>query len=462
MSFRSRRKPLSEQDQAFVSDTAAALLQDTPRGARLLLWSIVLFLVCALSWAWYAQLEEVTVGQGKVIPSRQLQVVQNLEGGILEQIFVKEGQQVKMGQPLMRLDDTQFRSSFRENRNARENLQLMVARLRDEIHLVNTLSLEQLQQLKDYSVNTPQLDALAEMSPVAVAAERTVLASRITNLQAGLQVLIEQYAQAEAELNEQRASSDSLRQSYNLAKEEVALKRPLVEEQIVSKIEFLQDRRRLNDLSGQLKANRFAIDRARRQLEENLQKREELIAGFRAEALREQRLSQAELERLDESGVGLEDRVNRTLVTSPVHGAIQKINIATVGGVIQPGMNLVEIVPLDGHLQVEARIRPEDIAFIRPGLDAIVKLTAYDFAIYGGLAGKVVHVSPDTVVDPQGNSFYIARVETDQSYLGPESRPLPIIPGMLTSVDIITGKKSVLDYLLKPINRARESALRER
>jgi len=457
-----RKTPLSEQDLTFVSDTASAMLQDTPRGARLLLWSIVLFLICAVTWAWFAQLEEVTVGQGKVIPSRQLQVIQNLEGGILAEIFVKEGEQVESGQPLIRLDDTQFRSSFRENRNARENLQLMVARLKDELDLVNRLSLDALQQLSDYRAATPALDAFSEWLPAAVQAEREVLEGRIRNLQAGQQVLVEQYAQAEDALNELRANAESLKRSYDLAKEELELKRPLVKQQIVSKIEFLQDRRRLNDLAGQREANEFAISKARKQLEENLVKRQELVAGFRAEALREQRVSQAELDQLDESGVGLEDRVNRTLVTSPVRGTIQKINIATVGGVIQPGMNIVEIVPLDGLLQVEARIKPEDIAFIRPGLDAIVKLTAYDFAIYGGLQGKVIHVSPDTVVDQQGNSFYVARVETDQSFIGPASKPLPIIPGMLTSVDIITGKKSVLDYLMKPINRARANALRER
>lgn len=458
----SRSTPLSAQDLAFVSSTAEALLQDTPRGARLLLWSIVLFLACALGWAWFAQLEEVTVGDGKVIPSRQLQVVQNLEGGILAEIFVKEGQQVEAGDPLIRLDDTQFRSSFRENTNARGNLQVMVARLQDEIDLVNQLQLDQLSQLKDFSRVTPKLDAMAELQALPVEAERLVLEGRLLNLQAGLQVLIEQHSQAEDALSELKSNARSLSRSYQLAKEELELKRPLVKEQIVSRIEFLQDRRKLNDLAGELDATEFSISKARKLLEENLQKRAELVAGFRADALREQRLSQAELDRLGESGVGLADRVNRTLVTSPVHGAIQTINIATVGGVIQPGMNLVEIVPLDGHLQVEARIKPEDIAFIRPGLDAIVKLTAYDFAIYGGLKGKVIQVSPDTVVDPSGNSFYLARVETDQSYIGPASQPLPIIPGMLTSVDIITGKKSVLDYLLKPINRARNNALRER
>ena len=458
-----RKTPLSEQDLAFVSDTAAALMQSAPRGARLLLWAIVLFLACALTWAWYAQVDEVTVGEGKVIPSRQLQVVQNLEGGIVAEIFVKEGQQVEPGQPLVRLDDTQFRSSFRENTNARGNLQVMVARLQDEIALVNQLGIKQLQQLTDFDAHTPRLDTMAEALKAEVQEERKVYHGRILNLQASLQVLIEQYAQAQDALSELKANKDSLARSYELAKEELELKRPLVEEQIVSKIEFLQDRRRLNDLAGELKATKFSISKAQKLLEENLQKRQEQVARFRAEALREQRLSQAELDRLDESGVGLEDRVNRTLVTSPVRGAIQKINISTVGGVVQPGMNLVEIVPLDGKLQVEARIKPEDIAFIHPGLSAIVKLTAYDFAVYGGLNGEVIHVSPDTVVDPQtGNSFYVARVETEKSYIGPESQPLPIIPGMLTGVDIITGKKSVLDYLLKPINRARANALRER
>ncbi|MBY4675564.1 HlyD family type I secretion periplasmic adaptor subunit [Marinobacterium sp. CAU 1594] len=457
-----KQTPLSEQDMAFVSDTSAALMLATPRGARFLLWSIFAFLICALVWAYFAQIDEVTVGAGKVIPSRHLQVIQNLEGGIVAEIYVAEGEQVAPGQPLVRLDDTQHRTSFRENQQARGNLEVMVARLKDEAALPKAIDVDQLERLHELSSHTPNLAALNDKFPTLVRSESEVLEGRIRNLQAGLQVLSDQRGQAKTELNSLKSKVASLTTSYQLAREELELKRPLVEEGVVSRIEFLQDRRKVNDLKGELDGTRFAISKAAKQIEELEQKRLELVAKFRSDALNEQRLSAAELDQLGESKVGLEDRVNRTLVTSPVKGTIQKIHVTTVGGVVQPGMMLMEIVPLEGVLQVEAKIKPEDIAFIRPGLNAVVKLTAYDFAIYGGLAGKVVHVSPDTVIDEEGNSFYIARVETAQTHLGPADKPLPIIPGMLTSVDIMTGKKSVLDYLLKPINRARANAFRER
>lgn len=457
-----QRSPLSDQDMTFVSDTSAALLQSTPRGARFLLWSILAFLLCAITWAYFAEVDEVTVGAGKVIPSQHLQVVQNLEGGIVADIVVKEGDKVEPGQPLIRLDDTQHLTSFRENQQARGNLQVMVARLQDEADLLKTLSTSKLARLRDLSTYTVNLNKLAEVSPSLVLGEMEVLEGRIRNLQVGMQVLSDQRAQATEELRGLRSKVGSLTTSYELAIEELELKRPLVAEGVVSRIEFLQDRRKVNDLQGELDGVRFGISKAQKQVAELKQKRLELVAKFRSEALKEHRLSKAELDQLVESRIGLEDRVKRTLVTSPVKGTIQKINVTTVGGVVQPGMDLLEIVPLEGRLQVEAKIKPEDIAFIRPGLNAVVKLTAYDFAIYGGLAGEVVHVSADTNIDEEGNSFYIALIETTENHLGPVSKPLPIITGMLTSVDIMTGKKSVLDYLLKPINRARANALRER
>ena len=171
---------------------------------------------------------------------------------------------------------------------------------------------------------------------------------------------------------------------------------------------------------------------------------------------------QNKLSQLSEGQVGLQDRVARTSVLSPVKGTIKTIKVNTVGGVVQPGMDLVEVVPMEDNLLIEARVLPKDIAFLRPGLEAIVKVSAYDFAIYGGLKGKLEHISADTIQDEKGNAFYLVRVRTEKSYLGDASKPLPIIPGMMASVDIITGKKSVLEYLLKPIIRAKQSALRER
>ena len=451
-----------DSDLEFASDRMAAVLESTPQGARLLLWGIALFMFVALIWASFAQLDEVSVGMGKVIPSKQLQVVQNLEGGIIEQILVKEGEQVEAGQALLRLDDTQFKATFRENEQAYDNLRAIVARLRDEAAILKQVQDAKGFEVPDLRAQSRYLNSMPQSLSSLVEREREVLEGRINNMSAGLDVLTGQIAQKQDELAALVNKGESLETSYQLAEQEVELKRPLVIEGVVSQIEFLQDQRRLNDIHGEREAIRLSIPKVEKETAELSQKQHELVAKARSNTLSELSTSQSELDQMEESRVGLEDKLNRTLVVSPMRGIIQTINVSTLGGVVQPGMNLVEIVPLEGNLLVEAKIKPEDIAFIRPGLDAVVKLTAYDFAIYGGLHGNVVHVSPDTVIDEEGRSFYLVRVETDKAFLGPEANPLPIITGMMTSVDIMTGKKTVLDYLLKPINRARANALRER
>ncbi|MDH3901343.1 MAG: HlyD family type I secretion periplasmic adaptor subunit, partial [Gammaproteobacteria bacterium] len=218
----------------------------------------------------------------------------------------------------------------------------------------------------------------------------------------------------------------------------------------------------VNDLKGELEASQLAIPRIHSQLEEMKDKIGDLEISFRTKARGELNETEAELSGVEATLKGQQDRVTRTLVRSPVHGAVKQIMVTTIGGVIQPGMDLLEIVPVEGSLLVEAHVRPADIAFLRPGQDAQVRITAYDYAIYGGLPAKLEHISADTITDEQGDSYYLIRVRTDRSHLGTTEAPLKIIPGMTAVVDILTGEKTVLDYLLKPVLRAREMALRER
>ncbi|MCM2680333.1 HlyD family type I secretion periplasmic adaptor subunit [Echinimonas agarilytica] len=452
----------TDQELSLMSDRSAAMLLNTPKGARTMLWSIGIFLVLALMWAAFAEIDEVAVGSGKVIPSQQMQVIQNLEGGIVAEIFIKEGQAVEVGTPLIRLDDTLLNSEFRERNRSYDDHRVIIARLKDEIASVDTFANSVSEEEQTVIVSDAFLSEFDEELPTLTKRERRVLRGRINGLTSAMEVLEQQREQAENDLSALQGKLVSVTRSYHLAEQEIELMRPLVEEGVVSQIEFLQKLREENNLKGEMNAARLAIPKARNTIEETLEKREEVAAKFRSESLRDLSRFESESGKIVESRVGLEDKVNRTLVRSPVNGTIQKLNINTVGGVVQPGMNLVEIVPIDGKLLVEAKIKPEDIAFIRNDLSAVVKFTAYDFAIYGGINGKVVNVSPDTVLDEEGNSFYLVRVETEKSYLGNEQAPLPIITGMLTSVDIMTGKKSVLDYLLKPITRARANALRER
>lgn len=453
MSERSDRNELKREwkladgaDREYLTDLGSAVLQQSPRGGRLMLWAVVLFFVFAAYWASIAELDEVTRGTGKVIPSSQVQVIQNLEGGILAEILVSEGDIVKPGQTLLRIDDTRFASSYREGRVGYLNLKARAARLQAEAEGVEFVIPEEVQN----------------QQPELVQREFHLFQSRAEELESNIRILEQQVNQRKQELAELNVKEANLVGSYQLLRRELDLTAPLEKEGVVSEVEVIRLKRQVNDLDGQLKATRLAIPRLRSILEEAEQKVEETKLEFRAKSREELNETLAELARTTEANQALEDRVKRTWVKSPVRGTVKQLMVNTVGGVIQPGMDLVEIVPLEDTLLVEAKIRPSDIAFIRPGQDVTVKLTAYDFAIYGGLHASLEHISADTITDSEGESFYLVRVRTDRNQLGSEAEPLPIIPGMQTEVDILTGKKTVLTYLVKPVLRGMNRALSER
>lgn len=442
----SSKNQISQDDLEYLTDRNAALMLKTPRGGRIILWVIFIFVAVALVWANYTSLDEVTVGEGKVIPSSQVQQIQNLEGGILKEINVQVGQVVEKDQILMTIENTEALSSLREQQAEFINLQVRATRL----------------QAESYGV-TPEFEENAkEEYPLVVNRELDLYKNRLESLrtnQAGFQQQIEQRKQ---EIVEQQAKLDNLKQSYTFSKEELDLTRPAFEQGAVSRVELLQLERQVNQLKGDLDATQLAIPRARSALKEAQSKLEESEAQFRADAQEDLTGVKSKLDQLRETSVSLQDKVSRTQVRSPLKGIVKQIQLNTVGGVIKPGMNLMEIVPIEDSLLIEAKVRPENIGFIQPKFSAVVKLSAYDFAIFGGLHGVVENISADTILDEEGNSFYLVRVRTDKNYLGTEKAPLPIIPGMQATVDIITGKKTLLDYLLKPILKAQQNALRER
>jgi adhesin transport system membrane fusion protein len=440
--------PAGRDDHAFVDRaTAAALTRPHPR-ASLLLFTVVLAVAALIAWAGWATLDEVTRGQGKVVPSRQVQVVQNLEGGIVTELLVREGEVVEASQVLLRLDNVTAAADYREKRARYLALSASVARLDAEI-----------------AGGTPDFPTeVARERPSLVANETQLFESRADALAREIGILERQQEQRQREIEELQARAAQLERSLALAQEELDITRPLAQRQIVSRIELLRLERTVGDLDGELQQTRIAIPRAESALGEAEQRIAERRVAARAEALRERSAVMAELGALGEEVGAGEDRVRRAEVRSPVRGTVKQLMVHTVGGVIQPGMDLIEIVPLEDTLLVEAEIRPGDIAFLYPGLPATVKVAAYDFAIYGGLDGTVETISADTIEDPERDeSFYRVLVRTDDNVLvGPNGAPLPIIPGMTVQVDILTGEKTVLDYLLKPLRRAQERALRER
>lgn len=439
-----RRIPAADVDLA--TDIRVSLLAQTPRGGSIILWITLLIFSIALTWAYFSEVEEVTTGGGKVVPSRQLQVVQNLEGGILSEILVSRGDVVEKDQLLLRIDEKRFSAPYQETRFNYLALMAKLARLRAETH------------------NTPFTvpEEVLKENPEVGKREQELFESRKKELDETLGVLEEQKKQREQEISELEAKINELTRTHKLLRSEIDLTRPLVKSGAVSEVEYLRLQRQDSEMQGQLTAERLALPRIRSTLEEAKRAIVEARLKFANAAKTELNETFAKLEGLSATSIALEDRLHRTAVRSPVRGIINQIFINTVGGVIQPGMNLIEIVPLEDTLLVEARIKPSDIAFLSPKLKATVKFTAYDFTIYGGLVAQVEHISADSIVDEKGNSYYLVNVRTTKNYLGTEQAPLPIIPGMVANVDILTGKKRVITYLLKPILRAKSMALRER
>ena len=298
--------------------------------------------------------------------------------------------------------------------------------------------------------------------PALAATERALFESRQQQLANEVAGLEEQLAQRRQELRELGSKQVQYRSSLELLRKEIAMSEPLVAQGAISQVEILRLKRAEVESRGQMDSTALAIPRAESAIKEVERKIDETRGRYRSEALAQLSEAQTELSKTRATTQALEDRVQRTLVTSPVRGIVKQLLVNTIGGVIQPGSDLVEIVPLDDTLLIEAKVRPQDIAFLHPGQEAMVKFTAYDFTIYGGLPAKLEQIGADTITDDKGNSFYLIKLRTDKSYLGSAEHPLLIIPGMVASVDIITGKKSVLSYLLKPILRARAEALRER
>lgn len=441
--FRPWLKPVQTETVDWASDAHAARLARDPLRARALLHVIVLVVLLLIFWASVARIDEVTRGEAKVVPSRQLQVIQSLDGGIVSEIHVREGQIVDPGQLLVRIDATRFVSSLRENRAQRLSL------------LAKTARLAAITENRPFEV-PPEVLAQA---PEIGEAEQRLYQSSIAELESQLGIVKQQLRQREQELQEVTAYYQQAVRNYALAEQELRQTEPLVESGAVSEVEILRLKRDVSRLRGEREQSAAQVTRAGAAIQEAKRKIEQVDLDFRNTKRNELADAVSTLNSLSEGSVGLSDRVKQAEVRSPVRGTIKRLLVNTEGGVVMPGRDIVEIVPLDDTLLLEAKIAPRDIAFLRPGQPALVKFTAYDFVIYGGLDADVESIGADTITDDEGNAFYLVRVRTHKPSLG---KNLPIIPGMMAEVDILTGRKSVLSYLLKPVLRAKQYALTER
>lgn len=434
----------SDRDHDFDANADWAIAEQTPRGARVLVWLSVATVLVLLVWAGLASLDEVTRGEGKVIPSRQIQVLQSMDGGIVSEILVREGQTVKAGDLLLKVDPTRMVSSLRENRSQYLALLAKAARLK---------------ALADGARFIPP-EGMDKEAPEIVEQERQLFESRRSELDATIGVARQQASQRTQELVSVKARREQAAQSYTLTARELEMTRPLAKSGAVSDVELLRLERDVARYRGERDSANSDIPRIEAAINEAMRKIQEVELAFRNTARSELSETNAKLSALSEGSTALADRVKQTDIRSPVNGTVKQLRVNTVGGVVQPGKDLIELVPSDDALLLEARVLPRDIAFLRPGQKAMVKFTAYDFATYGGLDATLEHISADSVLDDKGNAFFLVRVRTLNTSLGPQK--LPIIPGMVAEVDILTGKKTVLSYLLKPILRAKANALTER
>ena len=440
------RLPNREDAEAvdFATDADLAMIRQEPLRARVLLRSLGIVFVVFILWAAVARVDEVTRGDGKVIPSRQLQVLQSIDGGLVSEILVREGEVVEAGQLLIKIDETRFASSVKENRAQVLGLLARAARLKA------------LSDGKPF-VAPPEV---AREAPEIVAQELQLYEAKKAELNAAVAIARQQLAQRQQELSEVQAKRTQAAQGYDLTSKELAVTKPLINSGAVSEVELLRLERDVGRYRGERDQASAQITRVQAAIAEAQKKIEEVELNFRNEAGKELSETNAKLAQLEEGGVALSDRVKQSSIRSPVKGTVKRLLVNTVGGVVQPGKDMIEIVPLEDALLLEARVQPRDIAFLRPGQPAIVKFTAYDFAVYGGLDGTLEHIGADTVTDDKGNAFYVVRVRTNKPGFGDAN--LPIIPGMVAEVDILTGKKSVLSYLMKPVLRAKNVALTER
>lgn len=429
----------------FMSELDAATKMRPATSATLMLFSIMALVVFGIVWAGLTHVEVLTRGQGQVVPSQDVQIVQSLEGGIVEALLVGPGDLVSKGQVLMRLSDVQFSSEARGTEARFLGLEAKKARLTAEA------------SGEDFKV-PPKV---AGKAPQVAENEKALYESRQKELQNAYAILDDRIAKANADMAEVNAQINRFSSSRKLLNDELAITRDLVKKRAVPKLDEIRLNREIADMSGQINAQSQRRKSLQAELAVAKKERESQLDKFRSQALGELGAVETEISSLRESLKSIGDRVDRREVKAPVDGIVNNIAVKTLGGVVEPAMQLVEIVPVDEELKIIARIQPNEIAFIRPGQPAKVKITAYDPQKYGALEGELVRIGATSGRDREGGTFFEIEVRTDKNYLGSAKNPLPITPGMVADVEVITGKRTILEYLLKPVLRARQRAFTE-
>ncbi len=434
-------------DSEYMNSLSGAILTLKHTKLRILLWSVVISIVSLIVWAYYAKIDTLTRGNGRVIPSNKVQTIQNLEGGIVSDILVKEGQHVDKGDILIKIDDTSFASTYVESKLRYDELRAKSIRLLAEAGE------------SSFSLTKSLKRDLGKL----IVHEYSLYLTNKEQLKNNIVIFQQQLKQKESELQEVALKIKNLQNNYKLLEKEVELNEPLFKKHLVAEVDFLKLKRELATKKGEIEELQLSIPRLKSKIQEQKSKIRELKLSFANKAKEKYNEVQAQMQRIQKSNIAKEDKVRRTDVRSPVDGTIKQLLVNTIGGVVKPGMDLVKIVPSQDGLVIETKIRPSDIAFLHVGQRAIVKFSAYDFAVYGSLGGTLIRISADTIEDKADRkNYYLVYIKTDRNYLEKKGHKLQVIVGMTADVDIITGKKSVLDFILKPLLRASQNVVSER
>lgn len=415
--------------------------------ASLLLFVIMGLLVAVFAWAAVTEIDDVTRGDGRVVPSSDIQVVQAAEQGVLQEIFVAEGDIVEQGEVILRLDRTLLSSQFDQENQRAAGLRARILRLEAEVNGAEEL-------------NFP--DDLTRQTPDVVRTEAALFVARTEEMQSEIDVLETQRVQRQTELEEGRVERTASQRSLALIREEIAIIEPLVQRRIEPETSLLTLRRALAEAESRATQAATAISRfeaALREIDDRITSTER---RFRAQAQSELAITTAELTELETRIPALAERANRAELRAPVRGVVNKVHVASIGSVAQAGATLVEIVPVDDTLLVEAYLRPGDIAFIRPDQEVKIKITAYDFSRYGSIDGQITRIGSDTIPHPQTDEqVFVVDVRANTNILDGAGEAVEIIPGMVAQIDILAGRKTVLDYVTEPVVRVRETAFRD-
>lgn len=436
----------TNKDIDFMGELEAATNLRPATPAVLLLFSICSLIVFLIVWAGTSEVEEITRGQGQVVPSKDIQYVQSLEGGVLQELLVQEGEHVKKGQALLRISDVHFSSEERGTESRFLSLRARKARLEAEAN--------------ESEFSLPE--EIAEKSPEISANEKALYNSRRLELQNAYDILDDKTAKASADLEETKAQINRLYSNRKLLSEELRITKDLVSKRAAPKLEEIRLQRQLSDINGQINANAQHKKSLEATLSSVRNERKSQKNVFKSNALKELGEVETDIKALEESLKSIGDRVDRAEIKSPADGIVNKITIKTIGGVIEPAKPLVEIVPMDEALKIRAKVSPSDIAFIKTDQPAKIKITAYDAQRYGSLKGKISRIGANSITDRDGGVYFEIEAIAEKNYMGSDERPLPVTPGMVAELEVITGKRSILEYMLKPILRARDRAFTER